>query len=61
MRSALLLAMPVVMLLSAVMSWWSFKAFPSNLFVDDEASPVVFSVSFYNERPSYITPTVGRA
>lgn len=45
-RSALLLAMPVVMLLSAVMSWWSFKAFPSNLFVDDEARAVAISESF---------------
>ena len=35
-RSALLLAMPIIMLLSAVMSWWSFKAYPTNLFGDGD-------------------------
>eukprot|EP00435_Cladocopium_sp_Y103_P046118 s1542_g13.t1 len=35
-QSGLLLALPIVMLLSAVMSWWSFKAYPSNLFGDGD-------------------------
>ena len=35
-RSGLLVALPIVMLLSAVMSWWSFKAYPSNLFGDGD-------------------------
>lgn len=49
-RSGLLLALPVVMLLSAVLSWWSFKAYPSNLFGEgdediDELGHVAFSKS----------------
>ena len=40
-QSGLLLALPLVMLLSAVMSWWSFKAYPTNLFGDgDEEEPL---------------------
>ena len=35
-RSGLLVALPIVMLLSAVMSWWSFKAYPTNLFGDGD-------------------------
>ena len=31
-RSALLLALPIVMVIGAVMSWWSFKAYPNTLF-----------------------------
>mmetsp|Transcript_82210 Transcript_82210/g.129945 ORF Transcript_82210/g.129945 Transcript_82210/m.129945 type:complete len:220 (+) Transcript_82210:84-743(+) len=40
-QSGLLVALPIVMLLSAVMSWWSFKAYPTNLFGDgDEEEPL---------------------
>lgn len=40
-RSGLLLALPLVMLLSAVMSWWSFKAYPTNLFGDGDEDPAL--------------------
>mmetsp|Transcript_95506 Transcript_95506/g.116965 ORF Transcript_95506/g.116965 Transcript_95506/m.116965 type:complete len:221 (+) Transcript_95506:70-732(+) len=40
-QSGLLLALPIVMLLSAILSWWSFKAYPTNLFGDgDEEEPL---------------------
>ena len=33
------MALPIVMLLSALLSWWSFRAYPNSLFSDfDEAS-----------------------
>ena len=42
-RSALLVALPVVMLLSALLSWWSFRAYPNSLFSEfDEASTIYF-------------------
>lgn len=42
-RSGLLVALPIVMLLSAVMSWWSFKAYPSNLFGDGDEDTMELS------------------
>mmetsp|Transcript_101134 Transcript_101134/g.241063 ORF Transcript_101134/g.241063 Transcript_101134/m.241063 type:complete len:218 (+) Transcript_101134:87-740(+) len=39
-QSALLLALPIVMVIGAVMSWWSFKAYPNTLFGEaDEEEP----------------------
>ncbi|CAE7336375.1 CPK28 [Symbiodinium natans] len=41
-QSGLLVALPVVMLLSALLSWWSFRAYPNSLFsdFDEEAEPI---------------------
>eukprot|EP00437_Effrenium_voratum_P013738 CAMPEP_0181448414 /NCGR_PEP_ID=MMETSP1110-20121109/27128_1 /TAXON_ID=174948 /ORGANISM="Symbiodinium sp., Strain CCMP421" /LENGTH=247 /DNA_ID=CAMNT_0023572563 /DNA_START=91 /DNA_END=832 /DNA_ORIENTATION=+ len=41
-QSGLLVALPIVMLLSALLSWWSFRAYPNSLFsdFDEEAEPI---------------------